>query len=527
MKDASSRPRRKVLKIFLYIAGSLLFLLIAGFFITPGIIRKKLDEALRGLPSSIKVSYRAVHANVLTGSLDIEGVEAKYVPEGKDGRYADSGAHSVSIGKIEVGGFSFFTWLRSHRVRVRDIRLIGVSVHADEDILEKDSSLQTLKGPDVDMLVGKVEVTELTIETTRKGKRSLSLGGRLRLDSVTRDAVAGVWFLADSARYVAVDADETIRLRRLEVDSRKQLLTIDTLRAVPDMDREAIGREKGHQVDVARAELRGVEVTGLDVMGLARHRLYADEISLKSNSVHVFRDRRLPLVPGEKEMPMEGLKSMPVELRVKRVKFGPTRFEYEEFPKVGNKSGALVIEHFHGSMEPLVNKPRPSDPAFITLTTEGSLMGSGTVTATTRMPLHKGADYAVEGVFHNLDVTKLNNPAENLGQLHLESGMLNSLEFQFEMGEERSTGKIVGEYHDLVVDKMKEKDGQLKTDKFKSFALKKFIIPKDKDKSLPVSKRTGKVDYKRDKERYFSYYMLHSLLVGVKSSFSLGFLLPG
>jgi hypothetical protein len=525
----SSRSRPKAFKVLLYIAGSLLVLLIAGYLISPGIIRRKLDEALRGLPSSMKVTYRSLHANVLTGSLSIEGVDARYIPVGDQEKRGGGkgGTHTVTIEKIEVSGFSVFAWLRSHRVRVRDIRLSGVSVHADEDLLEKDSSLQAMKGPEVDALVEKVEVTGLTIETTRKGKRSLTLEGRLRLDSVTGAAVGGLWFLADSARYVAVDANETIRLRRLEVDSRKKLLTIDTVRAVPDMDREAIGRAMGHQVDVARAELRGVEVTGLDVMGLAQHRLYADEISLRSNTVHIFRDRRLPLLSGEKAMPMEGLKSMPVELRVKRLKLGPTRFEYEEFPKVGSKGGALVIEHFHGTMEPLVNKPRPGDPAFITLTTEGSLMGSGTVTATTRMPFHKGAFYEVQGAFHNLDVTKLNNPAENLGQLHLESGMLNSLEFQFEMGEERSTGKIVGEYHDLVVDKMKEKNGQLKTDKVKSFALRKFIIPKDKDKSLPLSKRTGKVDYKRDKEREFSYYMLHSLLVGVKSSFSLGFLLPG
>jgi len=61
----------------------------------------------------------------------------------------------------------------------------------------------------------------------------------------------------------------------------------------------------------------------------------------------------------------------------------------------------------------------------------------------------------------------------------------------------------------------------------KSFALKKFLIPKDKDKSLPEKDRTGKVENKRVPERYFSYYLLHSLLVGVKSSFKLGFLLPG
>ena len=70
--------------------------------------------------------------------------------------------------------------------------------------------------------------------------------------------------------------------------------------------------------------------------------------------------------------------------------------------------------------------------------------------------------------------------------------MLNSLIFQFEMGEDRATGKIVGEYHDLVVDKLKAKNGGLKTDKLKSFALKKLIIPRNKDKSLPVSKQTGK-----------------------------------
>lgn len=151
-------------------------------------------------------------------------------------------------------------------------------------------------------------------------------------------------------------------------------------------------------------------------------------------------------------------------------------------------------------------------------------MNSGSVVALTKMPLHAGDPYLVEGAFHDLDVTTLNDPAENLGKLHLESGLLNYLGFHFAMTPEKSTGEIVGEYHDLVVDKLKDNG---KVAKLKSLALKKFILPRNKDKRLPVRKRTGKVDYKRDPQRYFSYYLLHSLLVGVKSSFSLGFLLPG
>jgi hypothetical protein len=321
--------------------------------------------------------------------------------------------------------------------------------------------------------------------------------------------------------------NETMHLRGFELDSKKRLLRLDTLRITPNLDKEEMGRVKGHQVDVVESSSEGIDVKNLDVMALLQHELSADEISIRSNEVHVFRDRQLPLEPGEKAMPVEELKSMPLSLRVRRLKMGTTTFAYEEFPKKGNKTGTLTIYRMRGTLAPLINKPVNGDPAYITMTTEGSLMNSGSVTATTKMPLHKGDPYIVEGAFHELDVTKLNNPAENLGKLHLESGMLNSLAFRFEMNDEKATGQIVGEYHDLVVDKLKENSDDKKVDKLKSFALKKFIIPKDKDKSLPVSKRTGKVNYKRDKERYFSYYLLHALLVGVKSSFSLGFLLPG
>jgi len=499
-------------------------LAVAGYFIANAVIRSKVNQALKGLPSSVTIRYGSLSANVFAGSIEMLDVTARYMPT-----LAPSPAysHQVSIDRLTVSGMSFFTWLTSHRMRVRGVRAEGMKVEIDEELLEKDSALQQMKPPQVDMLINQLELDGLEVVETRKGKKTFSMEADLQLDSVTRDTVGGMQFVARRAEYAVPDMDETIGLRQLEIYSKRKLLRVDTVEIRPTLGREEIGRSKGHQVDVVRATVEGLEVTGIDVMGLLQHRLYADQISLRSSRVHIFRDRRLPLEPGDKAMPMDALESLPVDLRVGRVRLGPTRFEYEEFPKIGDSTGKLVIERLHGTMEPLVNKPRPGDPAFITVTTEGSLMGSGIVKATTRMPLHKNALYEVEGAFHDLDVTRLNNPAEHLGQLHLESGMLNQLDFQFEMGTERATGKIVGVYHDLVVDKLKEKDGQLKKDKLKSYALKKLIIPKDKDKSLPLSKRTGKVDNPRVKERYFSYYLLHSLLVGVKSSFSLGFLLPG
>jgi hypothetical protein len=94
------------------------------------------------------------------------------------------------------------------------------------------------------------------------------------------------------------------------------------------------------------------------------------------------------------------------------------------------------------------------------------------------------------------------------------------------MTEQRSTGKIIGAYHQLVIQQLKKHTDEKNVADFASFVLRHAIIPLNKDASLPERKRTGRVDYQRDSTRMVSYYFLQSLLMGVKKSFTLGFLLP-
>ncbi len=517
------KRRRSFVKPLLIIAGILLLLFISGYFIANGMIHKKVDEALRDLPPSLKITYTSLHPSLFSGSLVINGLEARFAPETGT---KQTHQHEIGINRVELGGIRFLALLRDHHLILRSLQLEGVKANLDDYLLEKNIPFPKMQSPFTDALIDRIELTGLDV-TVRKGdKKSLSLEGSLELDSVhvvnpggtgggdastakgsdakpattdesnaksadsSKVQIGGIRFLAKTLRYTIPGADEAVHLSNLELDSKKRLLQLDTMRIRPTAAQEEIGKAKGHQVDVVEATSEGIAIEGLDVMALMEHRLIADRISVHRNFIHVFRDRRLPLEPGEKAMPVEGLKSLPITLRVKQVKIGPTDFAYEEFPKKGDKTGTMKIYRLTGTLEPLINKPRAGDPAYITMRTEGSLMNSGTVTASTQLPLHKGDPYKVEGMFHELDVTKLNDPAEKLGKLHLESGMLNSLAFQFEMNDEKATGHIIGEYHNLVVDKLKENTDSVKIDKMKSFALKEFIIPKDKDKSLPEKKRT-------------------------------------
>lgn len=501
--------------------GILVILLVAGHFIVHALIQKKVDDALRALPPSLKVSYTALHSHLFGASLIIEGLRIRFSP--------DSHVHEATIRRMTVDGIGFFELLAKHRLRARVVLLEECKADLDEYLIDKKIPLPAIKTPFTDVSIGRLTVAGLEVTVHKGEKKNITLEGSGELDSVYA-AVAGkagfgeIRSLVKKMRYRIPSAEEVVHLSNMEVDSKRRWFRLDTMKILPDRDKEEIGRTKGHQVDVVEATSEGIEAEGADVMGLLKNRLVADRITVHRNNIHVFRDRRLPLEPGDKPLPVEALKALPISLRVRQVSIGTTTFSYEEFPAKGEKPGTMTIYRLNGKLEPLINKPEAGDPAYITMTMEGSLMNSGLVTSTTKMPLRKGDPYLVDGAFHELDVTKLNNPAENLGKLHLESGMLNSLEFRFQLGEEKATGKIVGVYHNLVVGKLKENG---RKDKLKSFALKQFIIPRDKDRSLPESKRTGKVDYTRDRQRYFSYYLLHSLLVGVKSSFSLGFLLPG
>jgi hypothetical protein len=155
---------------------------------------------------------------------------------------------------------------------------------------------------------------------------------------------------------------------------------------------------------------------------------------------------------------------------------------------------------------------------------EGAIMGSGTLHVLVYLPFNPKKDYYINGEIGNLELTNLNSAAENLGNFHIESGMLNKLDFHFSLNEEKANGAVVGEYHHLVVDKLKGK--MKKTAWFPSFMLKHLIIPKNKDKSMDVSNRTGVIDYKCDSTRLFSFNLLKSLLSGIRASFTLGFFLP-
>jgi len=314
-------------------------------------------------------------------------------------------------------------------------------------------------------------------------------------------------------------------IKSVELDSKK--IEIDDLKVTPQVSKYELGRRLHHQADWIQASVPKIEIIKPDISQLLQQKLLAEKILISDGKAYIFRDRRLPRQQKIIPLPMDYLKNLPFDVRIRTVQLTRSAIVYEEYPQAGfGLTGILRIERINASMSPFINHPRATDPDHIIMTVKGSIMGSGAAHGLVVMPFENDKPYRIKGAIERLELTKLNSSSENLGKIRIKSGFLDYLSFDFTMTGQRSTGKIVGAYHRLVIQQLKKHTEEKNVADFASFMLRHLIIPLNKDKSLPERKRTGLVNYQRDPSRFVSHYFLQSLLMGVKKSFTLGFLLP-
>jgi hypothetical protein len=308
-------------------------------------------------------------------------------------------------------------------------------------------------------------------------------------------------------------------------DSKQQVVRMDAVKLVPRYGKFEFSRKLRHQADRMEGTIARINLLKVNVDQLLHKRLRADKLVVNGAHFSIFRDRRLPR-PLEKQPMLNGyLKKIPYEVRIRSVELNHSSVRYEEFPEDGTESGILKIGKIQLTASPVLNHPSPNDPGYLQMHVRGLLMDAGMIQAHIRVPFTKDTSY-IRGSIRNLDLPKLNSSAENLGRFHIESGLLNELDFHFAATRRRAEGAVTGVYHNLVIDKLKSKKGVKEKAKVPSFFLRHLIIPKNKDKSMNVARRSGKISYARDSTRRVSYYYVKALLSGVRSSFALGFFLP-
>jgi hypothetical protein len=466
--------------------------------------------------ADFRVTIRRLQLNSTSKSLAINSIHLS-----KNGKESQ-----VRFGSVNISGIEVSKLLDEQVLICKKIKVENGNIAITNDDIKVHPGLKKIL----------VDVFELrnSLVTYQGNGNTASFNANIEL----RKLHVGESFDKESLHFASVKATmsdirfsgnnyQTARIKRIEIDSKQQYMRAHELSIIPRVGKYELGRKLGHQADWVAVNISGVEVSRPDIEGLLHNKLLAEKVFIGESRVYVFRDRRLTRPQKIIPLPVETLKKVPFEIRVQNFGLASSTVEYEEFPKSGyGQTGVLLIKNAKVTVSPLINHPRASDPGYLTMNMTGSIMGSGFAHGAVLMPFIKNKPYYVKGAIERLQLSKLNSSSENLGKIRIKSGFLDFLSFDFNMTEQRSTGKIIGAYHHLVIQQLKKHTDDKNVADFASFMLRHLIIPLNKDVSMPERKRTGNVNYMRDPTRFVSYYFLQSLLMGVKKSFTLGFLLP-
>jgi len=442
--------------------------------------------------------------------------------------------------RLSSEGIDFAKAILQDSLFVNTIKLEGCEIKLDQNLLDKISTskekiLSRIDVPFKNVSVNKVMISEANIRLHSMNEERLLLKGDVTINKATLNDTGpygnkefhfgAINCNLSDIHYPLPGGLYVVHINKLIADSKAETLRINSLKMVPLYDKYELGKRLGRQQDWINSTVGNIQISKLNYADMPGKKLRADKIIFNNCRMYVFRDRRLPRPLKQQPMPYDYLKRIPLEIRVNHLQVNNASVIYEEFPKDGTQSGTLQFENMNISMSPILNHPYKTDPVYADTYVHGSIMNSGSIMAIIHAPIRKNI-YYIKGAIENLDLSRLNSSAENLGKFHIQSGILNSLDFHFTATDKKSTGEIVGEYHNLIIERLKVRHGVKKVAKVPTFFLKHIIIPKNKDKSMAVSKRTGKIDYNRDSTRMITFYLLKSLLSGIRASFKFGFLLP-
>lgn len=515
-------------------ASVLVVLVVTGNAIIKSVVEKKIRTSANQFAPYVKTNIAAIHVNLLSASINFDSINIQFQPNQKI-----ENKHELFFNEASISGINFFKLIGGKNFSASLFKINDGKINLDKDLLKRNDSLPSslfsaLKIPFHNLSLGKIEINNANVFQGDSTDQKKLLNANFVLNNVEIKNLDSS-FSKNNFHFSDLNCELTkinynlpgyhvLSIKRITLNSKDSSLKIDSIKIVPQLNKYEIGEKVGHQVDYIKATIPSVEVSGLHIEKLMEQKFYASTLNIKKSNFYFFRDRRLTRQLKNQPTPLDYLKKIPVDVYIDHFNFKNCSATSEEFPKDGPAEGHITMDDVSISASPFFNHPQKNNSS-ITSHVKGSIMDAGTIEASIKLSLITG-DQDIHGSIHELQLPAMNPSAVNLGKFKVESGVLNQLDFDFTATDKKATGTIVGVYHDLVVNRLKFKDGKLKEAKMASFALHHIIIPKNKDESMNVKRRTGKIDYDRDPTRMVTFYLIKSLLDGIRDSFALGFVLP-
>ncbi|HEX6222793.1 MAG TPA: DUF748 domain-containing protein [Chryseolinea sp.] len=465
----------------------------------------------------------SVNVNILTRTVTISNIDYTRTAE------SDSSVSVTAYLKnAVVKNIGLYDILVNKELTIKEVMLTDGGVDVRQKKTKTKPSVKKTGSKLKKISIGRIVIQNIKATLGEDSLKQYSGLINLTLTNVQSSDTASISSLrAYSVRNIQATIDKVLiksgsgfyetRIGTVMVETKENKLRLDSLTLIPKYSKYKFSRVAGKQTDRVNAFVRSIEITGVQFDQINDSIFIASKIVIVSPEVYSFRDKRMTFKEQKnKPLPIAALKEFNFDVEIDSIQIKDSKITYEEFPEEGFESGKIVFEDLQATMANVSNKHYANKPPYATLEATSKIMGKGAIHASFRLPLEEERPYHAKGNISRLPLHHLNPALENLAFIKIESGTLNDLNFDFEYNDKASNGTLTINYEDLKITGLKKEKSPDEND-FKTFLIN-TIVKNDKDKDVPLDKRTGVIEFERDRKRQIFNFWWKSLLSGIKTS---------
>jgi len=313
----------------------------------------------------------------------------------------------------------------------------------------------------------------------------------------------------------------TLHGKNLIVSSIDSVLTIDSIKLIPNYSKKVFHKIVGGQTTRLTATASSIQMQQLDIHSfLETNTLAIKKININTVLFDAYRDNTLPLQKINKPSLQTIVKEIPFYVSIDTIQITDGTIKFEVYNPGETTTGKIFISNVNGSITGIQNDTLLyTTKSKIEANFTGDLMNQGKLKEQYSFPLKDtNILFYCSGSITAMPLSSFNPILEQAKHLSIKSGQIDAASFSFIAYENFSSGTMVFNYHDLKVEQVgtKNDDGYLKG-KLKTFLLNKFIIS-DSNPSKKGITRTTALQMPNNPHRYFLNYATQTILNGVELS---------
>lgn len=549
---------RKYWKKAFLIIGILIFLLIGtNWYLSQRwnrTLRIQLKEYVTAMSDSLyTLKYADLRLNILTGSLTLDQVSL--VPDTavytrlQSRHRAPSLVYTISMDQLQLRHFRVWRYFLFKELNAASLSFTNPNIllekHRDNiDSSQHKSAYENLSGKIKQIAIGDLQLdnTNLKYLLYRKGDHQVitqlqELRIRIRdllidaasLEDPTRYLYARNYeFDLKHYRYPSADSLYLIGIRDISYSAADQELTLGSFYVKPRYEKAAFDRHAVTQRDRFDVNLRQIVIHQLHPKKLLQdQQIWARSIHIGNGTIDIYRNRTLPMPPGNKlgQYPHQLLNKLNLPVMIDSLIGRKVTLRYTELSPVSQQLGKLEFDEVNGTLTNITNIDslvKKNNHCIARL--DALAMKNGKLRASFDFYLaDKAGRFAVDGQIKSMDGRTLNPVTKPLGMVEVKSCTIHDLSFKIQGDEHRASGEVKLLYSHLKIAILKtdEKTHEFKRKGLLSLFANALVI--DDSNPLPDQPvRIAHPKYTRDNRKSFFNLVWKTLFTGVKETVGAG-----